>query len=185
MATCDIPAEQLRSGDIAVREQPSVSARGIALHVCGEVDAPPATVWSILRDCDRFDEFMPGVAQSRLAKRENNVVWCDEVIDMPFPLADMDSLTQVIESSFPDGGFERRWSLVRGSYQRLEGAWTIRPADATTARSVVIYELDMEPDTLIPDFLIRYAQSIVAPKIFNSVRARVRQCAGNGGCGPQ
>jgi ribosome-associated toxin RatA of RatAB toxin-antitoxin module len=181
-ATCDLAPERLRNGDIAVREQTSASAHGIALRVCGEVGAPPATVWSILRDCDRFDEFMPGVAESRLTKREDNVVLCDEVIDLPFPLIDLESLTRVVEASFPDGGFERRWSLVRGSYQRLEGAWTILPATGTAERSVVIYDVDMEPDTLIPDFLIRYAQSIAAPKVFNSVRERVRQCADDAAC---
>jgi ribosome-associated toxin RatA of RatAB toxin-antitoxin module len=180
---CGENAERFRNGHIAVKEQVSADGRGVALRVCGEVEAPPATVWTILRDCDRFHEFMPGVAMSRLVKREENVVWCDEIIDVPFPLADMTALTRVVESSLPDGGFERRWNLVRGSFRRLEGAWTIHPAEPSATRSVVLYELQMEPDTLVPNFLVRYAQSIAAPQVFNSVRERVRQCGVDGTCG--
>lgn len=179
---CDGARERLRAGEIIVAEQPSADGRGIAMHACGAIDAPPRVVWAVLRDCDQFDEFMPRVARSELTRREGNVVWCDETIDMPFPLGDMQSLTRVVESPLSDGGFERRWQLVRGSYRRLDGAWTVRPFDPPASRSLVLYELDMEADTLIPNFLIRYAQSVAAPDVFNAVRERVRQCVADRTC---
>jgi hypothetical protein len=108
-------------------------------------------------------------------------VVCDETIDMPFPLADLHSISRVVESARPGGGFERRWHLVHGTYRRLQGAWLVLPANESASQSLVVYEVDMDPATRIPDFLIRRAQSAAAPEVFRAVRERVRQCADGGG----
>jgi hypothetical protein len=55
----------------------------------------------------------------------------------------------------------------------------------TAGRSLVVYEVDMEPDSAIPDFMIRRAQSFAAPRVFAAVRERVRQCAAPLGCGQE
>jgi ribosome-associated toxin RatA of RatAB toxin-antitoxin module len=175
---CDAAAEQLRAGDVAVIDLPPTDGRGVALRACGTVEAPPGAVWDVLRDCGSFEQFLPRVSRSRLTSRDDTGVVCDETIDLPFPLGDLHSISQVVESSLPSGGFQRRWSLIRGSYRRLEGAWLVLPANAAGSASIVVYELDMDPDVPIPDFMIRYAQATAAPEVFRAVRERVRQCAG-------
>jgi ribosome-associated toxin RatA of RatAB toxin-antitoxin module len=167
---------------VAVVEEAPAGGRGVALRACGTVDASPAEVWAVLRACDQFEQFLPRVSRSRLTRREDNVVVCDETIDLPFPLGELHSITRVVESTLPGGGFERRWSLIRGTYRHLLGAWTILPADAAAARSVVVYEVDMDPATVIPDFVLRHAQAAAAPEVFRAVRARVRHCARGGAC---
>ena len=180
---CDETTENLRTGRIAIVEQRPTDGRGVALRACGTVDAPPGVVWGVLRDCGKFEQFLPRVSRSRLTRRDDNVVVCDETIDMPFPLGDLHSITRVIESTLPNGGFERRWSLIRGTYRRLRGAWVVLPADASASQSLVVYEVDMDPETLIPDFMIRQAQSAAAPEVFRAVRERVRHCvAGQDAC---
>ena len=175
---CAATPEALRNGRIEVVEQPTANGRGVALRACGTVEAPPHAVWAVLRDCGQFEQFLPRVSRSRLTSREDNVVVCDETIDLPFPLGQLHSISRVIESPRPDGGFERRWNLIRGTYRHLEGAWLVLPADAAASRSVVVYEVDMDPDTVIPDFVLRHAQSAAAPEVFQAVRERVQRCAG-------
>ena len=173
---CGASRDELLGGKLALREQTPEGPRGVALRVCGTVDAPPAAVWEVLRDCGKFEEFLPGVAHSRLTQREAGVAYCDETIDLPFPLRDLESLSRVREEPLAGGGFARRWEVVRGTYRRRRGAWLIYPLDQAAARSLVVYEVDMEPETMIPDFLIRYAQSTAAPEVFRAVRERVQQC---------
>jgi ribosome-associated toxin RatA of RatAB toxin-antitoxin module len=174
---CEDTPERLRTGRVAIIEQRPADGRGVALRACGMVDAPPGVVWDVLRDCGKFEQFLPRVSRSRATSRTDNIVVCDETIDMPFPLADLRSITRVVESTRPQGGFERRWSLMYGTYRRLKGAWVVLPADESASKSLVVYEVDMDPDTRIPDFLIRRAQSAAAPEVFRAVRERVRQCA--------
>jgi ribosome-associated toxin RatA of RatAB toxin-antitoxin module len=178
---CGLGRDGLRAGRIEVVARRPSDDRGVALRACGRVDAPPGLVWNVLRDCDKFERFLPRVSRSRLASRADNVVVCDETIDLPFPLGDLHSVTRVVESARPGGGFERRWSLVHGTYRRLEGAWLVLPADESASKSLVVYEVDMEPDSPIPDFLMKRAQSAAALEVFRAVRERVRQC----GAGPE
>ena len=50
------------------------------------------------------------------------------------------------------------------------------PWDGDGARTLLVYQLDMDPDTVVPDFLLRRAQSAAAPKVFEAIRRRVREC---------
>ena len=175
-ALCQATIDELRSGRVRVIERPPTDGQGVALRACGVVDAPPAAVWDVLRDCGKFDQFLPRVSQSTLESRNDDIVICDETIDLPFPLGDLHSVSRVVESQRPNGGFERRWSLVHGTYRRLEGGWVVIPWDEARSQSLVIYEVDMDPETVIPDFLIRRTQAGAAVDVYQAVRRRVRQC---------
>lgn len=177
---CGGQREMLDKGQVVVVDQQPAGGDGVAVRACGIIDASPAAVWPVLRDCEEYEYFLPGVGRSVLESRTGNVALCDESIDLPFPLGDLHSVSRVVETARADGGFERRWSLVRGTYQRLEGAWTVLPWDASRARTLAIYDLDMNPETIIPTFMLRRVQSSTAPNVFTAIRARVRRCAGTG-----
>jgi len=185
---CRESPEALAGGRVAVTELPPTDGQGVALRACGVVDASPAAVWAVLRDCGKFEQFLPRVSRSRLESRDDEVVVCDETIDLPFPLRNLHSISRVVESRLSNGGFERRWSLVRGTYRRLTGAWIVLPTEDSSGRSLLIYEVDMDPETVIPSFLIRHAQTAAAPEVFRAVRERVRQCGASthaAACGPR
>jgi ribosome-associated toxin RatA of RatAB toxin-antitoxin module len=162
-----------RGGVVYVEGQPT-DGSGVALTACGVVDASPVEVWPVIRDCEEYQHFLPGVTHSALEYRGADVALCESLIDLPFPLGELRAVERVVETPLDGGGFERRWTLERGNYRRLNGSWTLLPWEG---RTLAIYRLDMDPNTVVPDFLLRRAQSATAPKVFAAIRDRVRWCA--------
>lgn len=173
---CAEHGKRLRDGEVVYIEQRPTGGEGVALTACGVVDAPPAEVWPVLRDCEDYEYFLPGVERSTLQSRTDNVALCEALIDLPFPLGELRSVERVTETPLAGGGFERRWSLERGNYQRLEGSWTLRPWGSNAESTLAVYQLDMDPETVIPDFLLRRAQSSTSRDLFAAIRERVRHC---------
>jgi ribosome-associated toxin RatA of RatAB toxin-antitoxin module len=172
---CGVENQDLRDGNVVVRQRPP-NGDGIALVACGVVEAPPRAVWPVLRDCDLYEQFLPGVERSILLGRRDGVARCDVSIDLPFPLDDLRSVTRVEEIERRDGGFARKWSLVGGNYRRNEGSWTLSAWGAEGRQTLAVYELDIELDTIVPDFLLWRVQSATAPKVFDAIRQRVALC---------
>jgi ribosome-associated toxin RatA of RatAB toxin-antitoxin module len=176
---CESRGGELATGQLVVVEEEPSGGRGVALTLCGVVDAAPARVWPVVRDCGSYDQFMPQVQRSELERRDGNVAFCDTVIDLPFPFGDLRSHTRVVETARPDGGFERHWTLRQGTYRHNNGSWTLRPWQGDALRTLVVYRVDMEPDTLLPDFLLRRLQSEMVRQVFAAVRDRVGRCTGS------
>lgn len=172
---CAAENEDLRDGNVVVRQR-SPSGGGVALVACGVVEASPGVVWPVLRDCELYEQFLPGVQRSVLLGRRDGVARCDVSIDLPFPLDDLRSVTRVEERERPDGGFARKWSLVGGNYRRNEGSWTLSSWGPEGRQTLAVYELDIELDSIIPDFLLWRAQSATAPRVFDAIRQRVALC---------
>jgi len=167
----------LSKEEVIYIEQSPYGGTGVALTACGVIGAPPAQVWPVLRDCGDYDRFLPGVTQSALVGRDRDVRWCEALIDLPFPLGDLQSVERAQGRELPGGGFERRWSLERGSYRRLEGSWTLLPDGPAGRQTLAVYQLDMDPQTIVPDFLLRRTQSSTTPALFEAIRGRVLKCA--------
>lgn len=174
---CRENGRKLHAGEVVYIEQKPTAGEGVALTACGVIDAPPAEVWPVLRGCESYEDFLPGVERSALRSRNGDEALCEALIDLPFPLGELRSVERVTETNLPGGGFERRWSLESGSYQRLEGSWTLRPWGPNAQSTLAVYQLDMAPDTVIPDFLLRKAQSSTSRALFAAVQERVRRCA--------
>lgn len=173
VAECSRRAAAASRDEVVYLEQAPAGGSGVALTACGLVEAPPAAVWPALRDCERYQEFLPGVDESALRERSQGVAVCEAVIGLPFPLGELRSVERAAEEERADGGFERRWSLVSGNYRRLEGSWTLVPWGEDGRSTLAVYQLDMALATLIPDFLLRRAQASTAPGLFAAIRARV------------
>jgi len=171
-ALCDGREAALREGGVVHLEQEPTGGRGVALRACGLIDAPPEQVWPVLRDCGDYQEFLPGVERSELSSRDGDVAVCDTFIDLPFPLSGLHSVTRVRERALY-GGFERSWTLIRGSYRRNDGSWRLLRWGSEQDQTLAVYELDMDPDTIVPDFLLRRAQASTVPRVFDAIRERV------------
>ncbi len=171
-AFCDGRETTLREGGVVYLQRKPSDGRGVALRACGVIDAPPEQVWPVLRDCGDYQEFLPGVERSELASREGDVAVCDTFIDLPFPLSGLHSVTRVRERAL-EAGFERRWTLIRGSYRRNDGSWRLLRRGFDPVQTLAIYELDMDPETVVPDFLLRRAQAATVPRVFDAIRERV------------
>jgi carbon monoxide dehydrogenase subunit G len=166
---------ELREDEVVVIPRAPTGGRGVALHACALVDAPPDEVWPVVRDCEKWHQYMPGVKNSRLHGRTGNTAVCEVVVDVPFPLGDLRSVTNIVESRRPDGGYHRRANLLSGDYHHNKGFWLLLPHDGGS-KTLVAYDIDFNPDTAVPDFVLRTIQSATAPELLESLRERVKTC---------
>ncbi len=145
----------------------------LALRTAALIDAEPSQVWSAVRNCEHYDEFMPRMKRSVQESREGNTTLCRFEVSLPFPLSNLHSEVRSVEHDLPDGGFQRSWSLVRGDYERNHGSWTLLPWGADRAHTLAIYEIDLKPNLLVPDFIVQRLQTRTLSDMFDALRRRV------------
>ena len=93
---------------------------------------------------------------------------------MPFPFSDLWADVKSVEEVVPGGAFKRSWSLIKGTYKRNNGSWIVKHWGPSGSESLLIYAIDLDPDTSVPDFIIRKAQTSTLPDLFEAIRRRVR-----------
>lgn len=164
-------AKKLEAGDTVVHEVKPTDNRGIGVESFGVIDAPSTEVWPVLRDCEHFAAFMPRMKTSSL-KQEEGATLCHVELKLPFPLTNLWSDTKSVQREEPSGHFHRAWTLVRGTYRRNSGSWSVLPwGDGT--KTLVVYAIDSDPIMLIPDGILRSAQTGSLPEVFSAIRKRV------------
>ena len=167
--------KMLEDGQVIVRRLEPTGGTGVAARAVGLVDASPQVVWPVIRDCQHFSKFMPRTRSSKLIERTGNVATCEVVVDMPFPFDDLSSVVKSTETE-KAGSYARTWTLVRGTYKRNQGTWEVHPWKG--GRSLLVYQLDIDPEISIPDAIIRKAQTGSLPDVFEAVRKRSQQTGG-------
>lgn len=160
----------LEKGEVVVRRLEPAGGKGVAVLAVGVVDAKPPEVWPVVRDCQYFKDFMPRTKHSEL-KEEAGVKLCRVELSMPFPLKDLWSETKSTVNEAPPR-FRRDWTLVHGTYLRNDGSWTLLPW-ADGAKTLLVYRIDTQPDSMVPDGLARAAQSKSLPDMMAAVKKRV------------
>jgi hypothetical protein len=73
----------------------------------------------------------------------------------------------------PPGHYSRVWTLLRGTYKRNDGSWTVVPWGADAKKTLVVYWVDSDPKMAIPDPILRGAQTGALPDVFKAIRKRV------------
>ena len=168
----DDEKKKLDANAVIIHELKPTDSRGVSAESIGVIDAPSTEVWPIVRDCQYFAAFMPSTKTSSLKDEGGDKVCFDE-LRLPFPLANLWADTKSVMREEPAGHFHRAWSLVRGTYKRNRGSWTVLPWGADGKKSLVIYLIDSDPSVLIPDIILRAAQTGSLPEVFASIRKRV------------
>jgi len=168
-------AEELRrlsEGEVLIVEMPPTGGEGVAAVAKGVIDAPVDTVWPIVRDCQHFHEFMPRTAKSELRARDGDEMTCFVEIDMPWPISNLKSETRSRIERLGGGAMRRSWTHAAGTYKRNNGSWLARPFPGRPDRTLLIYEIDVDPAMPIPDAILRKAQTGSLPKMFTAIAKR-------------
>lgn len=163
--------KKLEANEVVVREVTPTDNKGVAAVSMALIDAPTTEVWPVLRDCQHFSTFMPKTKKSVIVE-ENGEKLCHIELRLPFPLTDLWAETRSVIREEPTGHFLRSWSLVRGLYHRNNGSWHVLPW-AEGKKTLVVYTLDTDPKMIVPDALIRSAQTGSLPDVFVAIRKRV------------
>ncbi|MEZ4437397.1 MAG: hypothetical protein R3F65_33810, partial [bacterium] len=121
-----------------------------------------------------YHRFMPRTEKSEVRGSGPDMQQCFVEIDMPFPFDNLWSVVEARHSEGADGSFVRRWTLIKGTYRRNSGSWSLYPYDEGQ-KTLLVYQLDADPDVSLPDWVISSAQSGTLPDLFEAVRKRVRK----------
>ncbi len=168
----DAEKKKLDEKGVVVHELKPTDGRGVSAESMGVVDAPSDEVWPVVRDCEHFSKFLPSTRASA-KKQENGDSICFDEISLPFPLMNLWADTKSVMREEPAGHFQRSWSFVRGTYNHNRGAWTVLPWGPEKKQSLVIYLIDSDPKMLVPDAILRAAQTGSLPEVFVGIRKRV------------
>lgn len=167
-------SERVREGKVDVRFKKIAGSEMPGVIAYGLIKAPLAKVWAMITDCGRYHLTMPSVKESALLSGSlaSGKMRCKIVADLPWPMDDLTSIVDVQIKVHQSGVHERSWRLVEGDYKRNEGSWTLTPVDGG-ASTLLRYQLYVEPNTSVPDFLKRQAQKIKVPGLFEAIRKHV------------
>ncbi len=163
---------RLKAGEVVTRETTPTGGKGVGAMAIGVIDAKSDEVWPVVRDCQHFWQFMPRTKKSSATVEEGVGPICHVELSLPFPLPNLWSDTTSVVREEPKGHYSRVWKLVRGTYHRNDGSWTVVPwAEGT--KSVVVYAIDSDPKMAVPDAFIRMGQAGALPEVLTSIRKRV------------
>lgn len=166
---------QLERGEIIVRATEVEGSKVPLASVEAVIDVAPERVWAIISDCGSYQKTLPRIAKSELLKREANTVTCRVTADMPFPLADLTSVTRGVETVVPGQRWSRAWTLVEGDYVSHTGGWELSAWKGDKTRTHLRYRIQAEPKIAVPQALINAAQKSALPDLVEHVRAAAKQ----------
>lgn len=172
-ALTDAEKRKLDTGGVITHELKPTDGRGVSAESMGVIDAAPDEVWPIVRDCEHFSQFLPSTKKS-WKKVEGADVICFDEIELPFPLTNLWAETRSQMRQEPAAHYVREWSFVKGTYRHNTGSWRVIPWGDEGKRSLVVYMVDSDPSMLVPDVILRAAQTGSLPKLFEGVRKRVK-----------
>jgi len=160
---------ELAAGEIFVSTIPMPGAYYPKVHVEGVVDAPPAKVFAIVKDCARSQHVNANVMKSYVVKRIKDDVVCSELIDLPWPIRNLESITRW---SFAPGPaiWTKSWTLAGGEdFDYANGSWRMeRFGDGS--RTLVVYENHFSPRISVPDWLTRAFLKVGLPGLIKDLR---------------
>lgn len=160
---------RLDRGEVLVHTRPVPGSDTPVFVGRGVIDVPPAQLWALAQDCGRYAGRLPRVVRSRELSREGPVAICETTSKPPFPLGEMTSVTRAVHE-VTVGRWTRRWTLVRGDYDLNSGAWILTPFGPTGQRTLLTYEVQVEPKLPVPAWLQRRAQARGMPDLYEHLR---------------
>jgi ribosome-associated toxin RatA of RatAB toxin-antitoxin module len=148
------------------------------------IEVPPARLFAVITDYDRFAEFVPYVTRSQVVRREAGLRRVSQHLRFPGPVADRH---YVIESRdtitpSPQERWRVEWRLVPEKDLAASGETGITPVAFTGyweltpvaggAATDAIYSLHFDPGGALPSWVVTFAMNRYLPKVIDAVRAR-------------
>ena len=165
--------EAVKKGELVVVKYPPPNGSGVSFQAVKRMSVHPHKLRPVLRECQHFKEFMPHTLKSDMTKRVGDTAVCDIVVDMPFPFDDLWSVVDSKWGELRPGVWQRSWTLIKGSFNRNVGSWTV--VDGPTPESAyVIYKASVDPKIAVPDFILRKAQVSSIPNLMKAVLKRAQ-----------
>lgn len=164
----------LEQGEILVDVPRNRPAQRVQVQVAALIAARPEEIWDVLTACELAPEYVP------------NVVSCRRLEEVDDGRAEL--FVQVVKPAFFLPRFEHVFRLDYEPYERvhvsrvsgpiayMSGTWELLPQD--DGRTLLLYELEVDPGMPVPRFWVRATMRRDLPKIVEVVRDLSEQGAG-------
>ena len=162
--------KSLEAGEVLTKARVVQPHDATLARAMGLIDAAPAEVWRHIDECQHFKEFVPRVVESDVLAREGEHIRFRSKVDMPFPLADIESELKCRHRVYGGDIYERRWKGVSGPMKVNEGSWRIFPWPG--GRTLVVYTARVAPEMKVPAKIRALAQKATLPKTVLALRER-------------
>lgn len=176
---------KLEAGEILIKAFQVPGSELPRAQVTAVIEAPMAKVWAVIEKCADYKRTMVRVLESEELSRAGSTVTCRTKVDMPWPFDDLEATTKATHTVEPGKSYRRAWTLVKGTYTRNEGSWTLTPWAGSADRTLVVYEVHAEPTISIPVSIQKRASRSALPDLIEKLRkvsgARPAGQAGPGG----
>lgn len=163
-----------------VRVERAPDGRGVQVDIDMLVDAPLATIERMVRDVERWPDWIPNMKQVAIDESDaddpKRIPPFATLVDLPWPLHDVSATLLLSRAPTDDGGVRIAWAQTRGDLRRNEGSWTLYARGDQAAR--VVYRANFQLGFWLPPFLVRRAGEQSAPKFIENMRRRAAIMAG-------
>ena len=128
--------------------------------------AEPEQVYYILRDVERFTEFMPGSAEVEILEKDTDY----QVVKFSGKRGLL-SGDVIMKRNIDDNRRRIEWNLVDGPPREVSGYWYVEKSPNSESETVVHYLNYIDAGTLIPGFLVRkYIHSDIKKMVPNIIK---------------
>ena len=131
-----------------------------------EIDAPVERVYELLVDFDRYPEFMPGVKETIVLDRE------DDMAIVEFSIKVIKEFNYTLRFSFAPPR-ELAWTYVGGDFKSITGGWTIERVE--DEKTCATYSVDIDGGFFIPKAISNQLLKFNVPELLQAVK---RRCEG-------
>lgn len=147
--------------DVPDSEYPKVLVEAV-------IDARPEVVWALVTSCVKSQHTYDNVMKSFIVKRIGEDVVCSELVDMPWPIRNLDSITRW---TFTVGANQwvERWTKYGGDFDYIDGSWTLTPFGDGN-RTLAKWENHFSPQISVPAWLTRAFLKVGMPGMIKDLR---------------
>ncbi|HTM82385.1 type II toxin-antitoxin system RatA family toxin [Asticcacaulis sp.] len=135
---------------------------------------PPAQLWEMVGDVERYPEFIPWIKSLRAYNRavDQDIVRFDADVSVGFKMLTERFSTRVTRAA---EAFLVDFDLIKGPFRRLQGRWTFTPIATGTK---VAFDMDIDIKNPILDAIFKANFNLAVSKLLAIFEARAKQLYG-------
>ena len=133
------------------------------------IDAPPEQIWTVLTDCQRAPDYVPGLKSCEILERSPDGRW-----EIRRHVNNSKLLPKITSEFRNDFTYPHKVAFTRtgGDLITNQGEWLLSPIEGT-AKTLVTYNCTLAAKTVIPDSMIRKSIRKKTPKVLRALDKEV------------
>lgn len=133
------------------------------------VDVPREAFFDVVRDYERYPDFLGDMVASRVVRREGDVAEVEFTLDVVKRI----SYTLKLVESAPE---RLEWSLVKGTFKRNDGGWTLEELPGGRTRAT--YSIEITIGVFLPGTIVNRLVGKTLPATLQAFKRRAESLRG-------